>query len=115
MRQIKQRVRAVLMEKSAPARAAHGHHVGVGSRRSGGWLNGGGGNAVRGAIAQGHHVGVGSRRSGGWLNGGGGNAVRGAIAQNRFAIGVAANQADAREWKIAAELGEIFGDVVRDR
>src|ERR1019366_10112591 len=55
----------------------------------------------------------GSRRSGGWLNGGGGNAVRGAIAQNRFAIGVAANQADAREWKIAAELGEIFGDVVR--
>lgn len=84
MRRIEQRIRAVLVEKSAPASAAHGHHIRVGSRRSGRLLN-------RGGI----------------------NAMRSAIAQNRFAIGIAANQANARKRKTTAELGEIFRDVVR--
>src|SRR5665213_906253 len=84
MQQVEQRVRAVLMEKSAPARARHGHYVRVRSRCGGGLLD-------RAAV----------------------NAMRGAVAQNLFTVGVAANQAYTGERKTAAEFGEVFGDVVR--
>ena len=84
MRQIQQRVRAVLVEKSAATRAGHGHHVRVRGRRGGSLLD-------RSAV----------------------NAVRFAIAQNRCAVGIAADQSDAGKRKAATELGEILGYVVR--